>query len=271
VCYLFSVDVQSHARRLQQIGLNAYESRAYLTLIGHPRFKALDLAARAHVPRQKIYEVMGSLVEKGFAQVVHGKAKLFSAVEPQLALHGYLTRRRETLERELAERQRAADGLTQDLHALFLDGSRDRGPLDYLRIVNEPGQIAEEYRRLLARSSTEYLEFSRRPYAVDPVAEPRVREALGRGAECRLMFEQRDLDGAHRKTLRSLAKAGALIRVAEELPLKLALFDGRFGMIALIDPILTRPRLTALVFEHDALASALRGLFQDHWDRAQEL
>ena len=265
------MDVQAYLRRLQQIGLNAYESRTYLTLIGHPRFKALDLAARAHVPRQKIYEVLGSLVEKGFAQVVHGKAKLFSAVEPKLALEGYLARRRETFEREMGDRQHLAGLLVDDLNSIFLDGNRDRGPLDYVRIVNEAGQIAEEYRRLLARSTTEYLEFSRRPYAVDPVSEPRVVEALARGAACRLIFEARDLGGNHRKTLRGLVKSGAQIRVAEELPLKLALFDGRFGMISLVDPVLTRPQMTALVFEHDALASALRRLFQDQWDRSEGL
>ena len=74
-------------RRLQQIGLNAYEARSYMVLLGHPRFKALELAARAHVPRQKVYEVLDSLVEKGFALVVQEKTKLFSAVE--LALERY--------------------------------------------------------------------------------------------------------------------------------------------------------------------------------------
>jgi len=64
------MDFQRFWRRLQQLGLNAYEARSYLVLIGHPRFKAIELAARAHVPRQKIYEVLDSLVEKGFAQVV---------------------------------------------------------------------------------------------------------------------------------------------------------------------------------------------------------
>jgi len=49
------VEFQRFWRRLQQMGLNAYESRSYLVLLGHPKFKALELAARAHVPRQKIY------------------------------------------------------------------------------------------------------------------------------------------------------------------------------------------------------------------------
>src|ERR671916_2393181 len=93
------MDFQRFWRRLQQIGLNAYEARSYLVLIGHPRFKALELAARSHVPRQKIYEVLDSLVEKGFAQVVQEKTKLFSAVEPDLAIASYITRRQQAQQR----------------------------------------------------------------------------------------------------------------------------------------------------------------------------
>src|SRR5512134_750839 len=96
-----AIDFQRFWRRLQQIGLNAYEARAYLVLVGHPRFKALELAARAHVPRQKIYEVLDGLVEKGFAQVVQEKTKLFSAVEPDIAVPSHLSRKRQQLEHEL--------------------------------------------------------------------------------------------------------------------------------------------------------------------------
>src|ERR1700675_3474544 len=98
-------------QRLQAMGLNAYEARSYLVLVGHPRFKALELAARAHVPRQKIYEVLDSLVEKGFARVIQEKTKLFSAVEPSLAVPSYLVRRVQTLQRELTDQTRMADGL----------------------------------------------------------------------------------------------------------------------------------------------------------------
>src|ERR671921_1567327 len=104
------MDFQRFWRRLQQIGLNAYEARSYVVLMGHPRFKALELAARAHVPRQKIYEVLDSLVEKGFAQVVQEKTKLFSAVDPTLAIPSYLARRSRALQGELTEQARLATG-----------------------------------------------------------------------------------------------------------------------------------------------------------------
>src|SRR6201984_2219559 len=123
---LAEVDFQRFWRRLQQLGLNAYESRSYLVLLGHPKFKALELAARAHVPRQKIYEVLDSLVEKGFAQVVQEKTKLFSAVDPSLAIPGYLARRSKSLQNELTEQARLATGLIQDLRGAFEEGQGGR-------------------------------------------------------------------------------------------------------------------------------------------------
>src|SRR5579862_6546121 len=119
---LAEVDFQRFWRRLQQLGLNAYESRSYLVLLGHPKFKALELAARAHVPRQKIYEVLDSLVEKGFAQVVQEKTKLFSAVDPSLAIPGYLARRSRALQTELTEQARLANGLIDELRAAYQEG-----------------------------------------------------------------------------------------------------------------------------------------------------
>ncbi|MCL6507124.1 MAG: TrmB family transcriptional regulator, partial [Bryobacteraceae bacterium] len=147
---LAPIDFQRFWRRLQQIGLNAYEARSYLVLIGHPRFKALELAARAHVPRQKIYEVLDSLVEKGFAQVVQEKTKLFSAVEPALAIPAYIGRKRQLLEQELTEQARLAEGLVQDLTAAYSEGRGGRGTLDFLRIVSDPEQTAAQYRRMLS-------------------------------------------------------------------------------------------------------------------------
>src|SRR5437763_4617603 len=131
---LGEVDFQRFWRRLQQLGLNAYESRSYLVLLGHPKFKALELAARAHVPRQKIYEVLDSLVEKGFAQVVQERTKLFSAIDPSLAIPGYLARRSRLLQNELTEQSRMASGLIEDLRSAYQEGQGGRGTLDFLSL-----------------------------------------------------------------------------------------------------------------------------------------
>ena len=260
------MELELHTRRLQDIGLNAYESRAYLVLIGHSHFKALEVAGRARIPRQKIYEVLDSLVEKGFVRVVQGKAKQFSAVEPRLALDSYLQRRKERFHKELDERQRLAGMLGDDLDAIFASGNVGSGPLDYLRIVTDTAQTAEEYRRMLKQCAVEYLEFARPPYGSDPGREPIVLELLEREVSCRLVFDAKTVDEG---AVPALEKAGASIRRSQNLPMKLALFDRRRGMISLSDPVVSNPEVTALVFEHESLASAMASLFEDFWKRSE--
>jgi HTH-type transcriptional regulator, sugar sensing transcriptional regulator len=264
------VEYQRFWRRLQQLGLNAYEARSYLVLLGHPRFKALELAARAHVPRQKIYEVLDSLVEKGFAQVVQEKTKLFSAVEPGLAIPSFLTRKRLVLEQELTDQGRAGSALSEDLRKFSPAGKGGRGTLDFLRIVTDPAQTAAEYRRMLSEVKHEYLEFSRPPYAVDPLDERLVKQAKVSGVDCRLLLETAPLDALHRQRLQDYAAAGIEVRQSASLPMKLALFDARQGMIALLDPVVTRPTWAAVVFQHEGMGEAMKGLFEDYWRRAQQ-
>jgi HTH-type transcriptional regulator, sugar sensing transcriptional regulator len=263
------VDYQLNWRKLQQVGLNAYEARSYLVLMGHPRFKALELAARAHVPRQKIYEVLDSLVEKGFAQVVQERTKLFSAVDPALSIPGYLARRTRVWQNELTEQSRLASGLVEDLRAAFVEGQDGRGTLDFLSLVNDPTQTAVHYRRMLTTVSGSYAEFSRPPFAVDPLGEQLVRDAALRGINCRLLIEAAPMDPEHRSRLDEYRELGIQIRFSSSLPLKLALFDDRCGLVALLDPVLTRPSWTAVVFDHNGFAEAMAGLFESYWCRAE--
>jgi HTH-type transcriptional regulator, sugar sensing transcriptional regulator len=264
-------DFQRLWLRLQQIGLNAYEARSYLVLVGHPRFKALELASRAHVPRQKIYEVLDSLVEKGFAQVVQDRTKLFSAVEPELALCGYVARQRQQAEQVLVERGRLASGLMEDLVKAYPKGKGERGTLDYLKIIGEPAQSAAQYSRMLADTRSEYLEFLRPPYAFDPLDDQQVLAAGQRGVACRVLIDTTTLDERRLRRLQALAASGVQVHQAAPLPLKMALFDGVRGLIALLDPVITKPVWTALQFDHAGLGEAMKGLFEQHWKRSEPL
>ena len=262
-------------KSLQQLGLNGYEARSYLVLLGHPRFKALELAPRAHVPRQKIYEVLDSLVEKGFARVVQDRTKLFSAVEPGLAMPAFLARKRQMIEQELLDQSRSATNLVEDLNALYSEGGKGgRGTLDFLRIVAEPSQTAAEYRKMLAEVKHTYVELARPPYAVDPLDEALVKQARRNGVQCQILLEahtdQKGFDANYRQRLNDYAAAGVEIRQSSALPLKLALFDGLHGMIALLDPVVTRPVWTSVVFHHAGLAEAMKHLFEARWELATE-
>ncbi len=266
---LSELEYQRFWRRVQQIGLNAYEARSYLVLVGHPRFKALELAARAHVPRQKIYEVLDSLVEKGFAEVIQEKTKLFSAIEPEIAISHYLARRTRMLERDLQEQSKLARGLVDDLHLAYSEGQEGRGTLEPLRIVSDTGQIAAHYRRMLGDVAREYVEFVGPPYAVDPLEDRLVGQARSRGVHCQVLVASGVGDHLAER-LDGYQRQGVEVRALSVLPMKLAIFDGRAGLVALLDPVVTRPTWTAVVFEHAGMAEAMMNLFRQYWHQATD-
>jgi HTH-type transcriptional regulator, sugar sensing transcriptional regulator len=262
------LEFQRFWQRLQAIGLNAYEARSYLVLVGHPRFKALELAARARVPRQKIYEVLEGLVEKGFARVVQDRTKLFSAVAPDQAVPAYLARRAQAFELQLAEQTKTGAAMVQDLMAAYAEGQGGRGTLDFLRLVNDPLQAAAQFRRLLGEARHQYLEFSRPPYAEDPLDAAQIVRARERGVRCRLLVEYGTLNPTHERSLADYAAAGVEVRTIAKVPLKMAVMDSRAGLLALLDPVITRPAWTSVIFEHEGMAEAMTSLFENYWTRA---
>jgi HTH-type transcriptional regulator, sugar sensing transcriptional regulator len=88
---------------------------------------------------------------------------------------------------------------------------------------------------------------------------------LTRGVSCRLLIEAGPLDEGHRSRLVDYAAAGVEIRFHEKLPLKLALFDNRCGLVALLDPVLTKPSWTSVIFDHTGFAEGMSGLFENYW------
>ena len=93
-------------------------------------------------------------------------------------------------------------------------------------------------------------------------------QARARGISCRVLVEHGTLDTAHARFLSEYASAGVEVRQVEQVPLKMAVMDGRTGMLALLDPVITKPSWTSVVFEHEGMAEAMKILFEDYWRRA---
>ncbi len=72
--------------RLNKFGLSANESKAYIALLALSEAKASDIARSAHIPRNKIYEIMDSLHKKGFVEIMPERVTRFRAVNFESAL-----------------------------------------------------------------------------------------------------------------------------------------------------------------------------------------
>jgi len=254
-------------RRLQRLGLTTYEARTYVVLLGHPQFRAVDLASRAKVPKQKIYDVLAQLRDKGFAIVSRGRTKLFSAVPPAQAIPSFLQRQRKAAEQQFLQLEQLGESLIEALQGLVQTPPEPATGLEHLCVIEDPLQAAVTYRELLVQSSKEFREFVCPPYAVTPIETELVAQALERGVRCRLLIDEPTAERLSSSEVNRLIETGAEVRVASRLPLKLAIFDQVRGMCALQDPVVTHPGWTSLLFSHPGMIEAMNAVFEHYWER----
>ncbi len=72
--------------RLKEFGLNEYEVRAYLTLIKSGPLTAGELATLSKVPQPRIYDVIRTLMAKGFIITSQGRPKRVIPLSPDLVM-----------------------------------------------------------------------------------------------------------------------------------------------------------------------------------------
>lgn len=68
---------------VRDLGLNEYEAKVYLALLEEAPVSGYRVARNSGVPRSKVYEVLGGLVDRGVALVNHGEPVRYAPVTPE--------------------------------------------------------------------------------------------------------------------------------------------------------------------------------------------
>ncbi|MGH2448419.1 MAG: TrmB family transcriptional regulator [Chloroflexota bacterium] len=251
------------AGRLSRLGLTGYEARVYVALADRDSYSAGEVARRAGVPRQRIYDVLASLVDKGLASERPGDPAKYSAAEPGLAIGGLIEARRQ----HLAGLESDAEALIAALVPAYRAGQRHTDPLDYIEVLREPGAIAARFDELQEAVQFEILVFNKPPYARQP-QENRTGLRLARSGQAQgiyefSLFEDREAS----EGVRQFIAEGERARFVPELPLKLVIIDETLVMFGMQDPVADQPGLTIMVVEHPALAILLKTAFQAYWEK----
>jgi sugar-specific transcriptional regulator TrmB len=102
-------------QRLIEVGLSKYEALSYFALLGHEESSAVEVADRAGIPRQRVYDVLGSLQDKNMISVREGRPARHTARPPALALPGLLAARQREQAAENARLERLIRELVPNL------------------------------------------------------------------------------------------------------------------------------------------------------------
>ena len=247
--------------RLVRLGLTTYEAKAYASLVRRDSYTAAQVARQAALPRQRIYDVLASLVEKGLASTRPGGVVKYAAIAPEAAVDRLVDARR----REMADLERDAVEVIAGLAPQYEAGQTHSDPLEYIEVLRDRGAINERFAELQAGVKREILVFTKPPYATPPQENVEGIEVT-RTHEAKAVYELSILDDpATREGVRRFIDAGENARFVPEVPLKLVIIDEAIVMFGMQDPVGGQEELTIMVVEHHALAQTLKLAFDAVW------
>lgn len=260
-------DPNANLNGLVELGMTRYEAKAYLALIQRESYAASELATEAGIPRQRIYDVLNSLVARGLARDWPGPVTRYAAASPDTAVERLLAVQR----RSLSALEEHSASLAAQLRETFDSGREQTAPLDYVEVLRDPSLLGARFLDLQREAEHELLTFAKPPYAqsTNAVGLAATERIVARGGQARCVYEPSLLDDpdAVAETLAFIA-AGEGARVAENLPMKLALADGHRALFSLTDPVAGGLTSTNILVEHPALTASLRLAFEAVWERA---
>jgi sugar-specific transcriptional regulator TrmB len=249
--------------RLTRLGLTTYEARAYAALVRRESFTAAQVARQAGLPRQRIYDVLGSLVHKGLASGRPGPTVKYAAVAPELAIERLIGMQRDRLADLEREAMAAIDSLTPEYEA----GRAHTDPLEYIEVLRDAAAINRRFVELQRQVKREILIFTKPPFARPPQENVEGIE-VSRTHRARSVYELAALDDPRvDAAIREFMEAGTEARFVDRLPLKLVIIDESIVMFGMDDPVAGSEAVTIVVVEHPALASTLKLAFESTWER----
>ena len=248
--------------QLTRLGLTSYEAKAYLTLIRRDSFTAAQVARQSGLPRQRIYDVLGSMVQKGLAVARPGNVVKYAATPPDVAINQLLAVQREDLSRT----ESAARSMVADLEPAFKAGQRETDPLEYIEVLRDRRAINERFAELQKAVKKEILVFTKPPYATPPQENVEGLKVITTH-DARSLYEFSVFDDpAVARGVQRFVEAGEQARFVPTLPLKLVIIDETIVMFGMEDPVAGSADLTIVTVEHQSLARVLKTAFEAIWD-----
>ena len=256
--------------RLIRLGMNEREAKVYLTLLYKKSATAAELHIPSGIPRTKVYEILKSLIQKGFCRErKSGNGRTYEVVDPKSALAQPI--------RLLESRLEDAGQLTEELESLAALSGDVMEPIEYVEIFYGKENTSRHYIRLIRGAQKEILGFGRPPYTFDTRegAAEQIQESinfLGRKGTSRWVYEFNypEQDWIIPGLLKG-QEIGARFRVTDSLPMKMVIFDQREVLIVQKSALNVPDEMTNAVIKNGAIAAAFSILFDFFWNQATEL
>jgi DNA-binding NarL/FixJ family response regulator len=200
----------------------------YRAILVSPGLTAAAIAARTGATPAAVRAVAGRLVRMGLVTAGATRPVTYTAQRPSTSMSGH----ERALETALEEHRRTVAAF-EDLYSV----GRSEHAHELIEVVTGKDHIARRFVHLESGAQREILVFDRPPYVLPP-GHATQRDAelalLARGVSVRCVYDRSCLDDSGgAELLTALSRAGEQIRLAADLPVKVAIFDRSAALLPL--------------------------------------
>ncbi len=238
-------------KALEKVGLTSYETKTYASLLKTGPITASDLSQKSGVPYSKIYEVLGTLEEKGWIGSDDSRPTQYFAKSPATAIQTS-KQQRET------EFRNSEDVILKELIPLYEQSGTSERP--DIWIISGVINIATKILEMVDSCRNEVL------IAIPKVAEelarealPRLRQLHDRGVDITILVSE----DVEEDILKSLARV-AKVKVKKGLFGGGIISDKRYVVLLLGEELGTTGSKEAVAIwaDHSGLAGFAREYFE---------
>jgi sugar-specific transcriptional regulator TrmB len=281
---------------LSQLGLTNYEARIYLSLMKRNQLPATEIAQIAKIPRTRVYDDLKSLESKGLCQVVTGKKRLYSAVAPSQLRDTLVNIEEEKIfykkkklelkikqdEETLADKVKNVDNLVGQLIPIYKENQEQDFVFNYVELIKGHYHIANRYKQLFKECKKELLavvmlkliglneEYMEEIEHQLEFAVDRIKKGLSVKCIYHISPEDEEQNKIMYNIIDKFLEAGEQIKVMENPPMRMAIFDESICMFTMRDETRDPSMYVTQVIKNRMMAKSLKTLWECLWDKAED-
>jgi sugar-specific transcriptional regulator TrmB len=274
---------------LRTLGLNLYESRAYLALIKGKELTAKGVGQSAVIPQSRTYDVLESLARKGFALATPASPTTYVPVPPSKILGSQYAAERKKIQQGIVraheEAQAKLEGLRDAYTALTKSfpakTNEQLAVRDQVWVLHTRENIESALIELIREAKSNVLRITRPPelkkgepldpfYIVGMENRRYLFDALERKVEMRWLSLASEIPSFSGLEVGEPPERRYL-EDERDITEKFLLVDNRSVLLNLHDPASSAYGSVALAMQSTAAASIFLDHFEKVWDRGKPL
>ncbi len=267
--------------KLERLGFSTYEAKVFFALYQGSVMSAAEAAKEARIPRPSVYEILKSFCKKGICNEIHTPTKqLYEIIDSDIL---------ETkIENEIRKETGLKISLLKSTFKEIKPLHRSKRAAEYstdVELIKGFNRSREmKFQDLIKRSKKAILYMNRFEGNVSDNLDSETKSFYRRGGHFRSIYEangnfklkiNNEWQVVSKEQLIDLCKRfekqGEKIRLSDNIPQILAVFDGNTVFISLYDENVPKNERSDIIIHNKRFASFVTEMFELYWDRSDSI